>query len=240
MKYGVPQGAVLSPTLYNIYTFDITKHAGKCNIGLFADDTCIYYSSKYLESITNNLNKSFGKLHQYFVKWKININAEKTKAIYFTKRRTKEIPTTPLILHHQSIPWANKIKYLGVVLDKRLTLNEHLKEMALKTNKIVRILYSLLNKKSELNETNKLLIYKQIIRPAMCYASPIINTAAKTNITQLQTIQNKILKMCLKLPWFTSTNYIHEITNIEKIIDFNNKNYEKFLDKIPNNCRYQT
>jgi hypothetical protein len=232
MNYGVPQGAVLSPTLYNIYTYDVTKHIGHCNIGLFADDTCIYYSSKFLDPITNNLIYSYEKLQKYFIKWKININTEKTNAIYFTRRRKKEIPRTPLIIQQQHIPWSNNIKYLGVILDKKLTLNEHLKEMAMKTNKIVRILYSLLNKNSEMNQTNKLLIYKQIIRPAMCYASPIISTAAKTNINQLQRIQNKIIKMCLNVPWFTSTNHIHEITKIDKIVDFNNKNYLKFIEKI--------
>jgi hypothetical protein len=90
----------------------------------------------------------------------------------------------------------------------------------------------MLHRKSDLNQENKLLIYKQIIRPSMCYASTIINSAAKTNMKRLQIIQNKIIKICINVPWFTSTDFIHEITNIETIQEFNNKNYEKFMSKL--------
>jgi hypothetical protein len=47
MPFGLPQGAVLSPTLYNIFTADIPK-SNNCKIALFADDTSFFISSPYV------------------------------------------------------------------------------------------------------------------------------------------------------------------------------------------------
>ncbi len=50
MLFGLPQGGVLSPTLYNIFTADIPKHA-ECILSLFADDTSILSTSTHFKTI---------------------------------------------------------------------------------------------------------------------------------------------------------------------------------------------
>jgi transposase len=58
--------------------------------------------------------------------WKIKINASKTQAIYFS-RCTKNVPQTEITLNGDGIPWSDEVKYLGVLLDKRLKLVFHSK-----------------------------------------------------------------------------------------------------------------
>lgn len=58
------------------------------------------------------------------------------------------------------------------------------------------------------------------MRPVITYASPILNDIAQTHINKLQVFQNKMLRMILNVPWYTSTEYIHHITNMEKIKQF--------------------
>jgi hypothetical protein len=41
----VPQGSVLSPTLYNLYNND-TAQISSVNLDLFADDTCLYATDR--------------------------------------------------------------------------------------------------------------------------------------------------------------------------------------------------
>jgi hypothetical protein len=139
-------------------------------------------------------------LGKFFAKWKIKINGDKTQAVYFTKRRKKELPTGPINVFGAQVEWAKEAKYLGAILDKTMTLKQHIEYVTGKVNLMTRILYPLLNKKSQLNKHNKLLLYKQVLRPMMTYACPILENIAKTHLTKLQVTQNKILKMALNLP----------------------------------------
>lgn len=166
MQYGVPQGAVLSPTLYNIYTHDAPQ-LQHCNLSLFADDTAFYCASRYVKHIEKSLQSAVSKYKAYFTRWKIKMNENKTQAIFFTKRRSKQIPTGPLRIGSSLIEWSNSVKYLGFIFDKRLTIRQHIEYAATKCQKAFQILYSLMNRRSKLNERNKLLLYKVAIRPTM-------------------------------------------------------------------------
>jgi hypothetical protein len=54
IHYGMPQGAILSPTLYNIFTSDI-PNAGECEFATFADATTIFISGKLSEVVCGKL-----------------------------------------------------------------------------------------------------------------------------------------------------------------------------------------
>jgi hypothetical protein len=227
MPFGLPQGAVTSPIFYNIYTADIPKHIS-CLLALFADDTSILCTSEFLAPILNNLQQYLEQLKQYYKRWKIKINANKTKAIYFTKRRTKELPTSPLSVLGEDIEWSPVVKYLGIMLDKKLIMNQHINYVIAKVNVVTRILYPMISRKSRLNTPNKLLIYKQIFRPILSYGCPIFVNASKVHLKKLQIAQNKLIKIILGLPWYSKTTLIHKMANIQPIHEYFTKIAENF------------
>ena len=224
IPFGVPQGAVISPLLYNIYTCDAPT-LNDCQRTFYADDTALYSSSEFKANITRALRNGLNSFQEYFTRWKITINVQKTQAKFFTRRRTREIPRRPLFIRPgTSISWETEpIKYLGLLLDKQATLKQHIQYAINKTAIASRILYPLLNRKSHLSTENKLLLYKVALRPILTYASPVIHESAKTHIKKLQIQQNKILKMCLNKSWRTPTSEIHELADIELISDFMNR-----------------
>lgn len=229
LPFGVPQGAVCSPILYNIYTSD-APDPSPCKRALFADDTSYYFSSRLRGSITNALRQTMLRNQIYFQQWKININLTKSQAIFFTKRRTREIPRRPLKIGSSVTPWADtSAKYLGVLLDKKLTFKEHVEYVCEKANKAIKILYPLICRRSPLNTQNKLLLYKVAIRPVFAYACPIFGDAAKCHIRRLQILQNKILRLILNMPYDTPIHVLHETADIDNISDHFNKITERFL-----------
>lgn len=228
MPFGVPQGAVCSPVLYNIYTADAPNPA-PCERALFADDTSYYFSSRLRGQITSALRQTMTSNEQFFCKWKIKTNLAKSQAIFFTRRRTREIPRRPLRIGNNDTPWAdNFVKYLGVLLDKKLTFAPHINYTCEKVDKAIRILYPLLNRRSKLSQDNKILLYKVAIRPIMSYACPIFIDAAKTHLRKLQVKQNKILRMILNAPYDTRITTLHTMANIETIHEHFLKLTEKF------------
>ena len=102
-------------------------------------------------------------------------------------------------------------------LDTKLTFKQHINYVIDKANTATKILYSLINRRSRLDINSKLLLYKVAIRPIICYASPIFFHMAHTHHKKLQTLQNKLLRMILNVPWDTSTSEIHIQTNILKL-----------------------
>lgn len=227
---GVPQGSCLSPTLYNLFTADVPI-LQNCYFAMFADDTALLSTSTYPQDIVLNLCLAFESLSNYFHRWKIKVNTSKTQTAFFTNRRKQEfLPQNPLYLDGVEIPWKNNIKYLGVILDKKLKYKDHIDYTILKCQKLIKILYPLINRKSKLNLKNKLLLYKSCFRPILSFGCPIWANCALSHLRKIQVMQNKMLKLILNVPYFFSTTKLHQITDIEYVQTYINKLSYKFYE----------
>lgn len=205
----------MSPSLYNLYTSGL-RTPSKTTLAQFADDTSIITSNIYPTPIINTLKKSFTTIFEFYYNWKIRIKENKSKIIYFTKRRAQRfLPNNQLHLNNHKIPWSNSIKYLGIELDKKLTFSKHIEYTKLKALKYIKILYPFINRKSKLNIKNKLLLYKNVFHPLILYASPVWDNCAQSHLNTLQTTQNKILKLILNKPYYYKTTKLHTVTNIQ-------------------------
>lgn len=83
--------------------------------------------------------------------WKIKINNDKSTRITFTLRQDV-VP--PVSLANKIIPSVTNVKYLGLILDKRLAWTEHIKQKRVLLNPRRKCLYPLLGKHSKLNLNN--------------------------------------------------------------------------------------
>lgn len=196
---GVPQGSVLSPLLYNIYTYDIPSPPHGF-FGLFADDTVIVTRSRKAANAISHLQDSLDSLEDYFTSWKISINPQKSQATFFTKRRTT--PRDRPIINDTEIPWSPSSKYLGIQLDKSLTWKAHI--LAVKQKALIsrRQLYPLLSSSSSLDLRTKRLLYTTILRPIITYGAAVWATASKTHFKTIETLQSKTLRIITGAPWY--------------------------------------
>ena len=137
---GVPQGAVLSPLLYNIYVADIPT-SKPIHMAQFADDTCIFYQCKF-KQIANRikiLQTALNQISDWFARWNIKINANKTEAIVFRKINRKV--EAPIKIQNRIIPYSSSVKYLGLTLDSKLTFRQHTSKTISKTYFMLSVLY---------------------------------------------------------------------------------------------------
>ena len=84
LKYGVPQGSILGPLLFLLYTNDLPQSYDAGSY-LYADDICIFYQHEKVKKIENVLNKVFSSLCQWFIENKLSIHfgEDKTKSNLF-------------------------------------------------------------------------------------------------------------------------------------------------------------
>lgn len=240
---GVPQGSPLSATLFNIFTADFPT-TPNTTTALFADDSAILASNKCIMTAAKNLQEELNNITLWAEKWKIKLNPNKCTAKIFTLCTVNTLPP-PLKIFDQTIKWLPKnkpIKYLGLLLDTKLTWTNHINEKINQANQRLYKLYPLINKTTTLKTKCTLLLYKTIILPIILYACPIWSNTSNTNLKKIQTFQNKVMRRSVNAPWFIRNTQLHSELNVDTIQQIILKRSHTFfnsLSEIPASILYK-
>ncbi len=212
---GVPQGSVLGPHLYLMYTADIPQPVN-ATLAMFADDTALLAAHKDYSTAVANLQTAATQIHQWTQRWRIKINEIKSVRIDFALRPHDYTPT---ILGEIPVPRTDTVKYLGVHLDEKLNWKNHIlkKKEALKL--AFRSLYWLFRVDNKLTLRNKRLLYLTVLKPIWTYAAPLWGTSASTNIAILQRAQNNILRKITGAPWYFYVDQLHRELDITPVAE---------------------
>jgi hypothetical protein len=90
IKHDVPQGSVLGPLLFLVYTNDLPKLINKTSLPvLFADDTSILFAQPNLTDLNNNMHIIFETLNKWFKGNDLTLNFDKTHYIHFVTKKDK-------------------------------------------------------------------------------------------------------------------------------------------------------
>ena len=141
LNNGLPQGSVLAPMLFNIYTFDLPKMSSKAF--LYADDLALLFQCHSFDEAESILNKDLCALSDYYYSWRLKINPTKSviSTFHLNNREANRCPKVVfggLELKYDPCP-----KYLGIYLDRTLTFKQHLQKTALKVRTRNNMLYNL-------------------------------------------------------------------------------------------------
>lgn len=202
---GVPQGSILGPLLYLIYTYDMPINRN-CFIGTFADDTVLMSTGKNSSESISKLQTSLNDVYQWTKTWGLKLNNSKSIHIDFANIRTNY---TPLYIEQQQVPTANSVKYLGMILDSKLNWKEHIKKKREELNIKYRNLSWLMGRNSVLSIDNKLMIYNQILKPVWLYGIQLWGCAKNNTIDKIQVFQNKVIRCIVKAPWYIRNDDLH-------------------------------
>ena len=122
--------------------------------------------------------------------------------------RDQSMLNTRIVIDGEEIDRAKEIKYLGVVIDEKLKFKTHIDNVIKKFAKKYGIMCRLNN---DLNTYSKILLYKSIISPHLDFCSSILFLANDTQLTRLQRLQNKVMRLILKCSRFTSSTLMLDI-----------------------------
>ncbi len=119
LNVGAPQGCVLSPLLYSLYTDDCVSSHSSTSIIKFADDTVV------LGLIYNNDETAYLNEVERLTSWCqdncLSLNVSTTKELIVDFRKRQQWPYTPLMVSGTPVDRMSSFKYLGVNISKNLT-----------------------------------------------------------------------------------------------------------------------
>jgi hypothetical protein len=162
---GAPQGCVLSPMLFTLYTSDCVSNFENCHVLKYADDTVI------IGNISNNDTSSYLRQVEIFVDWCelnfLNLNVSKTKEMILDFRKDT-IVHNALTIKNESVCLTDKYKYLGVYIDDKLNFAENVHNLYKKCLQRVRHLRELVNIRVDREILS--LFYRSIIESVLSYS----------------------------------------------------------------------
>ncbi|GBO46472.1 RNA-directed DNA polymerase from mobile element jockey [Araneus ventricosus] len=175
----------------------------------FAEDTAILAQGSTTKLVIRTLQRELIEIEEWCTLWRVAINTDKTSFVKFRKGHPRKNQQS-LTFFEEDLSWGMEIKYLGLILDPKLTFRNHIKYNTDKFWAKVREIIPLIGRKSPLFLKNKVLLFKQILRPILTYASEIWGLAVKTHLKKVQIMQNKILRIMTNAPWYIRNDVIHK------------------------------
>ena len=125
---GVPQGLVISPTLFNILINDMFHDLPNgMHHSFFADDCAIWTEVRNVAEAMTKMQWAIDAIETWSNRWGLDISTSKTKVHIFTHKR--KIVQQPLMLYNTQLEIVKSHKFLGVIFDKELTWNKQIERM---------------------------------------------------------------------------------------------------------------
>jgi ribonuclease HI len=182
---GCPQGGVLSPLLWTLVVDELLVRLEGQGIycQAYADDGTILVEGMDLQTVFDRVQKGLETVIAWCNGKGLSINPSKTELILFTRKR--KIPHhREIILSGVELNLTPMVKYLGIILDKKLYFKEHLKEKHEKALRIIWQCKRAIGLKWGLKPAIVKWLYTAVIRPTILYGAVIWWGAVETQAAQ--------------------------------------------------------
>ena len=194
---GVPQGSILSTTLFNIKINSIMDFLDpKTDGSLYIDDFCMCCRSKSMRTIERHLQQCINRIENWASHNGFKFSKSKTQCVHFCQLR--KIHNDPeLYLYGSLIPVVEDFKFLGVLFDRKLSFIPNIKYLKAKCLKALNLLKVLSHTDWGADRTVLLQPYRSLIRSKLDYGSIVYGSARPSYISSLDTVHHQGLRLAL-------------------------------------------
>ena len=196
---GCPQGGILSPVLWNLVmegALEAAREIPGVEVFRYADDLCVAITGICPETLRDIMQQCLSRLQVWANINSLSFSPHKTEVIMFTRKRKWVNPV--LTLNGIQLRVTTEVKYLGVILDQKLSWIPHCQYITKRAILALGQCRRIVGSTWGLKPAQMYWLYTTVIRPIVAYASVVWSGVVDS--TRASTLLNKTQRMaCLSI-----------------------------------------
>ena len=213
LKNGVPQGSVLAPFLFNIYTYDLPSMISRKFA--YADDLALLHSSGNWKDFEGTLRQDMSTLSAYLQTWRLKLSHTKTVTAAFHLNNREAKRELKVYNNGRLLPFCPTPTYLGVKLDRSLTFRHHLLALRKKLSSHVTLLRRIMCWGSGAGTKTLRIATLSLVYPTAEYYAPVWCRSAHTPLIDCLSVLNDSLRMVTGCLRPTPTDHLPVLSGIQ-------------------------
>ena len=214
LQEGLPQGSPLSCTLFLVFINDLPDIL-QTEKALYADDLAMWTTSKYSILNRRKINQSLQRLGDFCDEWKLKVNTTKTVYTVFSLSPAVRKECHDITIQGKKLEKEENPTYLGIKLDPKMTLNDHMKNVKDKASNRLKLVKRLASTQWGADKNTLRQLYLGYIRSNMEYSLALQSISSRTNQQSVDNVQNHALRFISGGMKSTSTAACEIHANIE-------------------------
>ena len=201
MECGVPQGSVLGPILFILYTADLSSVIERYGLTphLYADDSQIYGFCRPGDAaiLSTRLTRCVDDVAVWMRNNRLQLNVDKTDYLWLTTpRRLTQLPTWPLSLGGNDVTPSSSVRDLGVIVDSDLRLRRHINTLVARCFAALRQLRSI---RRYVTVPVMQSLVTSLVLTRLDYCNSILIGQPANQLRRLQSVQNAAARVIFNL-----------------------------------------
>ena len=200
LLYGVPQGSVLGPVLFTLYSQSLSDviNLHNCSFHKYADDTVVFQSGppEKFELTKIAIQKCINDILCWMDSNKLMLNTDKTEVmIVGTASRVKQVASNSITILNSDIKIQESVKYLGVRLDQTLSMSRHISDVCRSSFLSIRRIGCI---RPYLSDRATSCLVNSIITSRLDFCNSSLTGITTDQLNRLQRIQNCVARLIMK------------------------------------------